>query len=299
MTFVEKANLRNQAISDARSAVPENLIPFRGPEHKPFQIGAGPGGALLLHGFTGTPAEVKPLAENLAPFGWRLAAPLLPGFGPDIVNLNRRGRSDWLAHARSAWADVAQSKPRLLVGFSMGAALSIHLAHEDPPDLLVLLAPFWRQPGFLARLVPLARRLLPPLRPFRKADFSDPNLRLNIERYLPDADLDDPYVQERIRQDFVLPINAIHEVFQFGAAAAGLAPSLRCPVLVVQGEQDSVVHPRQTHRLVEKLPPSHTHYEQISGRHQLLASGSASLERVTTLITSRLNPHMPEDRRTD
>jgi alpha-beta hydrolase superfamily lysophospholipase len=69
-------------------------------------------------------------------------------------------------------------------------------------------------------------------------------------------------------------------------------------VLVVQGEQDTVVNPSQTHRLVEKLPSSHTHYEEITGKHQLLSSGSASLERVTALITSRLNPHMPEDRHT-
>lgn len=39
MTFVDEANIRNQAISDARAAVPENLIPFRGSENKPFQIG--------------------------------------------------------------------------------------------------------------------------------------------------------------------------------------------------------------------------------------------------------------------
>lgn len=36
-------------------------------------------GVLLLHGFTGSPAELRPLGEFLSRQGYAAAAPLLPG----------------------------------------------------------------------------------------------------------------------------------------------------------------------------------------------------------------------------
>jgi len=44
---------------------PESLLPYNTPEHQPFTLGDGSAVALLIHGFPGTPAEVRPLAEAL------------------------------------------------------------------------------------------------------------------------------------------------------------------------------------------------------------------------------------------
>jgi pimeloyl-ACP methyl ester carboxylesterase len=57
------------------------MQPFPGLEHQPFAEGDGPATAVLVHGFPGTPAEVRPLAAALVAVGWRVRAPLLPGFG--------------------------------------------------------------------------------------------------------------------------------------------------------------------------------------------------------------------------
>src|SRR5512143_863129 len=51
--------------------------------------------ALLIHGFTGTPYEVRPLAEHLAGRGLEVATPVLPGHGQDAAALNRTTWRDW------------------------------------------------------------------------------------------------------------------------------------------------------------------------------------------------------------
>ena len=63
---------------------------FTEDEHQPFRKsarGAMRGAALLVHGFPGTPADMRPLAASLAAAGWDVDAPLLPGFGPEIITL--------------------------------------------------------------------------------------------------------------------------------------------------------------------------------------------------------------------
>ena len=60
---------------------------MRGPEHETFTLPGGRPAALLLHGFLGTPAEMRGLGEALHEQGWTVYAPLLPGFGSDIETL--------------------------------------------------------------------------------------------------------------------------------------------------------------------------------------------------------------------
>ena len=64
--------------------------------HQGFSLGEGPRRALLLHGFPGTPGEVRPLAEWLSGRGYRVTAPLLPGFGMGITELGTVRWSDWV-----------------------------------------------------------------------------------------------------------------------------------------------------------------------------------------------------------
>ncbi len=86
---------------------------FAGPEHAAFELVPEPdetrGGALLLHGFGGTPAEMRPLAQAEVQRGLFAHASLLPGFGADIHQLAGVSADDWLAVASHAWADVTRT----------------------------------------------------------------------------------------------------------------------------------------------------------------------------------------------
>src|SRR5689334_24796598 len=56
------------------------------PGAEPFRFGAGSTGALLLHGFTGSPASLRPLGESLGAAGVTAVGPLLPGHGTSDWN---------------------------------------------------------------------------------------------------------------------------------------------------------------------------------------------------------------------
>ena len=74
--------------------IPAHIKPFQGDEHQPFHWNGGQPAALLVHGFPGTPAEMRPLGTALHQAGWTVYGPLLPGFGPDIVTLFERDSVD-------------------------------------------------------------------------------------------------------------------------------------------------------------------------------------------------------------
>ncbi|MBO0709516.1 MAG: esterase, partial [Candidatus Dormibacteraeota bacterium] len=52
-------------------------------------------GVLLSHGFTGSPASLRPWGEALAEHGYGIAVPRLPGHGTTWQDCNRSTRQDW------------------------------------------------------------------------------------------------------------------------------------------------------------------------------------------------------------
>jgi len=103
----------------------------------------GKTGALLLHGFTATTAEVRPLAERLVAGGYTVSAPLLPGHGTSPQDLNQTRWQAWLQAGQAALTNLQAKCERVfLCGESMGGVLALHLASQNPSVAgLVLYAP--------------------------------------------------------------------------------------------------------------------------------------------------------------
>ena len=254
------------------------LTPYAGEEHSPFLWTGGKPAALLVHGFPGTPAEVRALAGVLHGAGWTVQGILLPGFGADIASLPERTAQAWIQATGDAVAEFARThSPVVLVGFSMGAAVALNAAvqGETSPDGLVLLAPFtqlgadWQQP-----LLPLLGLIFREIRPFKDADFSDAEVRRNIANFLPDADLDDPKTQDELRA-ISLPASVLDQLRQVGQLARRRAQDLQIPTLIVQGVDDEVVSPKRTRQLAGRIDPSRLQFVEISGGHQIITPSQA------------------------
>jgi len=253
------------------------MQPFPGPEHRPFTHGEGPATAVLVHGFPGTPAEVRPLAAALVAIGWRARAPLLPGFGPDIGTLRDRRWTEWRDAVANELATVAASgAPVLAVGFSMGAALTLAaLASGAPADAAVLIAPFTHFDDRRTLLLPLLRHVLSDVRPYEHADLDDPALRRELRDRLGDVDLDDPATRDRVRHDVRIPTAALHEAVRAGRHAWRVAPRLPArPTLVVQGLQDTTVTPKATVALLRRLRGAPRRLMLHEADHRLLDPGA-------------------------
>lgn len=234
---------------------------FTDEEHQPFFWQGGSPAALLVHGFMGTPAEMRPLANDLHQAGWTVEGLLLPGFGAQIDTLFESRYQEWLDATRSALARLeSKHLPVLLVGYSMGGAIALKVAAHNPPDGLILLAPFWQLGNRIHHIIwQIAKRLFPNPQPFKRADFSDPRFGAFFGGLLPDLDLADPRVQDVLRQ-LRVPAQFVDEMFALGKVAKQATSHVDVPTLVIQGTQDEAVRPASTRQLLEGIsgPVSYT-----------------------------------------
>jgi carboxylesterase len=189
---------------------------------------------LVLHGLGGGPYEVAPLIAALEDEGLRVAAPLLPGHeGPGPVMPSSSWR-DWAATAATAFVELAAAgEPVVVLGFSTGATLALHLAAHRPVARLVLLAPF------------LAIRYA-GLIPIRPASY----LR-HFAKLFPNLPRRGPAVRDRPMRRWAAASDSFR-TFSIPATLSALelidevkplVPRIHTPSLIIQGALDTVVEP--------------------------------------------------------
>ncbi len=98
-------------------------------------------GVLLLHGFKGSPSEMKYLGEQLSERGYSISIPRLPGHGTVVEDMTRVTGRDWLVAAREALVELkSRCREVYVVGLSMGGLLTIILARDHPIKKIVLMS---------------------------------------------------------------------------------------------------------------------------------------------------------------
>lgn len=119
-------------------------------------------GVLLVHGFTGGPASLIPLAHRFAEAGHAVEVPLLPGHGTRWQDLARTGYADWRATALAAYDELASRCDRVFVlGLSAGGALSLEIAAaRDDVAGLILINPAVHFPAVRRMAARLLRRVI-------------------------------------------------------------------------------------------------------------------------------------------
>ena len=212
---------------------------------------AGPP-AVLLHGLTGSPWDLLPLAEGLAEQGRRVTAPLLPGH-TDLESLAATTWRDWYAGAeRSLEGACDERRPALLLGFSMGSLLGLRLAALRPELVraLVVLAvpiqqPLWQRVG--ARALSRLRARLGPGRLAARIGHH-PKRRSDIRSELVAA--------ERSAMT-ATPYASIVAIGELQAEVQGLLGRVRAPTLLLHGAYDHVAPVEGSARVSQALGSSH------------------------------------------
>jgi carboxylesterase len=200
---------------------------------EPFAVGEGRIGALLIHGFTGTPQGVRELGSYLAERGIAVVAPRLPGHGTTWEDLDSRTAEEWVAAVEGAFLEVSSGRDRVfLVGLSFGAALALDLAarHPDRVAGVVTLAGFVQTRD--------ARRFLAwPIRLVRKSLRGAGN------------DIADPDAREIAYSR--LPTTATHRMLKFLRKARSELSAVRCPILIVHSHNDHTVASFNAHTIYD------------------------------------------------
>ena len=86
-------------------------------------------GILLVHGFTGSPASMRPWAEYLNQHGYTVTVPLLPGHGTRPEDLNMVKWQEWPAKVENDLNVLLQSCEKVFIcGLSMGGGTVLNVA---------------------------------------------------------------------------------------------------------------------------------------------------------------------------
>ncbi len=199
---------------------------------EPFSLAGAKGTALCLHGFTGTPYEMRVVADALAENDVGSVGSLLAGHGTVPEELNHVRAEDWLEQARAALDDLPADRPRLVVGCSMGALLALVLAAERPHvvDGLVLLAPALvaHPSGQLA--LALAERGLA-------------RVTSSIPKAQTGGDLEDAEARERNPTYAEMPVAGMAQFERLRRIARRELARVRAPVLIAHGALDRTMAP--------------------------------------------------------
>lgn len=225
-------------------------------EHEPFLYPGGSSRALMIHGFLGSPRELRPLGQELAAAGVTARGVLLPGFGENIDRLGRTKARQWMEAAREAWLQTRDGAERAtLIGFSMGGAVAMRLAAEAgmAPDQLILLAPHWKFADRRAAVLPWAKHVIREFKPFGHIDFDSPDMRRMLAELAPGADLDDASVRHQLRNSATIPTSALDELRRVGVKAAAKAPAITAPTTILQGLQDATTLPAYSRELARRM----------------------------------------------
>jgi carboxylesterase len=266
-----------------RYAFLRSLDLFSDPRHLPFTMDGGSRMAVLVHGFPGTPADMRPLADSLHGAGWSVVAPLMPGFGPDIATLPERRYSEWCDAIQATIAEARVTHERVvLVGHSLGATVGLAASDRTPVDALVLLAPYWRFGGSIkSALWPILRLWAGSWKPLGKANFEDERIRSGVLHVLPDLDLDDPDVRNALHR-FTVPTGLLDELQRTGAAARRAAGRSSTKTLIVQGLRDELAQPKDTDALLRAIGGAKL--ELLDATHNLMSPTDGAWERVERAV---------------
>lgn len=224
----------------------------------PFALGRGPDACLLLHGFTGSPWEVRPLGEALAARGMRVVAPRLPGHGTTPEAMLGVDFRDWQACADEALASLSGHRRVFVAGLSMGALLALRLAAHQPEAVhaLALVAPAVRFRG--ARMALVRQLCRTPL-----LEWTTPWVDKG------GTDISDPATLAQAPVLAAFPVARLRDLCRLQDLALADAPRVRCPVLVATAEQDHVVDPEGGRWLARRMKacPAVRHVAYPEGFH--------------------------------
>lgn len=208
-------------------------------------LGDGPRRVLLLHGLTGTPAEVRPIADALHADGFAVRAPLLAGHD-DPERLAAASWRDWYASAEEVLLQLAADGPIAVVGFSMGALLALRLAAVQRPHVagVASISVFLELPAWQAAL---ARGLAALHRDYRRFVGHFPKRAVDVRIFA--RGQQSPSLR-------VFPYAAIAGLADLQRDVRARLAHITAPLLLLHGRYDHTAPPADSERVAQAVSAS-------------------------------------------
>jgi carboxylesterase len=197
---------------------------------EPFFFPGDETGCLLVHGFTGTPKEMRWLGEYLAGQGRTVLGIRLAGHATCPDDMLRVRWQDWLASVEDGWHLLSGCTRRIFVlGLSMGGVLSLRFAAQFPVAGVVAMSTLHHLP------------------PDRRLPYINALSQVQPRIAKGPSDWHDPEA-ERVHVDYPdYPTRALAELRDLLAEMRASLPQVTAPTLLIYSRQDGSVRPEEGH----------------------------------------------------
>ncbi len=242
----------------------QNLKALLGPFG--FRFGHGETVILLVHGLTGTPAEMRHFATQLARKGYTVVCPQLAGHCASVQALKVSRWQDWYGSIEAMYALLRSRYQRVFVGgLSMGALIALRLAAEKGKGvdgLFLLSTTFfydgWNVPRIRERLL-LPLVLYSPLKYFlhwkEKAPYGikDERMQAMVHATLT---MRDANTADKIGH-FNTPATVVLESKRLIRATRSCLGAVRSPTLIVHSTEDDMASVKNAHYVQRRIASKH------------------------------------------
>jgi carboxylesterase len=205
---------------------PSQSVP--GVDTNPFYFPGEGVSALLVHGLSGTPYEMRYLGERLAARGVRVRGVKLAGHAGAPEELGLSHYENWYESVVNGFEELRQfGEPNVVIGLSMGAVLAARLAADQREAVagLVMLSPAF----FLPARTTMALRVVRML-----GEFGEKLYIYNSEG----SDIHDAAVRRIHPSVRLMPLAAPLRLLELGAIVKPKLRSVTQPALVMHSRRD-------------------------------------------------------------
>lgn len=233
---------------------------------EPIFLEGGKTGILLVHGFTGTTGEMRPLAEHLHQEGYTVHAPLLAGHGVTPEAMEKTRYPDWVQSARDGYEWLQEHCDRIyLIGHSMGGAITLHLAANVP----------------CAGVVPICAPIF----------VTDPRakwtwLLSRVVRWQHKKGSRSPHVAKYLVHTYKkTPLRCVPSLLRLVNVVRTNLNRVLAPILVLQSDRDETVEPRSAEYIYEHVSSTQKQIKRYPQSGHLLPVDTEMDEVFTDILT--------------
>lgn len=180
---------------------------------------------ILIHGFTATTVEVRPIAEFLHAEGYTVAAPLLPGHGTTPEDLNKQKWGNWIDSVSELIRQTKVEYETIFIGGeSMGGLITCYLAAsvEDIKGIM-LYAPALKAYNLgLSKYIRFFKKVIP---------------KKNIEKTPEEEDVF-PWQGYKVN-----PTQAAYQMYLLQKTTTKKLKLIKQPAIIFQGKFDKTISP--------------------------------------------------------
>lgn len=191
-------------------------------------------GLLLIHGFTGTTAELRAMGKFFHDKGMTVHAPLLAGHGTSPEDMALTTWKDWWCSAVEGYKKLVNHGCTSIfaAGLSMGGLLALNIAYNyELKGVISMCTPVYIRDRRV-HFIPLIKRMMP----YAKREG---------EKL--------PHIEKEIYSYERTPVCCVESLLELIKMVKKRMPEITAPVFIAQSEQDETVNPKSASYIYDHI----------------------------------------------